>query len=215
MQSKIKICGATKASDVWLLDEAGASYAGLWYGVPKGKHNLELEKIEELSNLPTKSLKFILVTMNHNIAQLREAVNAGNIAGIQFHGFQLPAFIQKVKKEFGDSLKIFKVLHIKNDQCLEEDLVARYLEAGTDIIILDSYQDKTNIGSTGLAIADGFLTDFLSRWKISEKVMIAGGIDEHSIGLINNQHKPYGIDIDSAARIDGEISRERLREIIR
>ncbi|HSX84430.1 MAG TPA: hypothetical protein VLE50_03445, partial [Cellvibrio sp.] len=90
----------------------------------------------------------------------------------------------------------------------------RYLDAGTDIFILDSYQDQHHIGSTGVRLDDTYLNAFMNTWKMNNQVMIAGGIDEHSITNIFAKHSPYGVDIDSAARIRGAISYERIYSIM-
>jgi len=152
--------------------------------------------------------------MEQDLALLTQAVEESNVCGIQFHGFQSPAFIKKIKSTFGDSLKIFKVLHVKGEKCVEDAFIDRYLESGTDILILDSYQDKERIGSTGIRINNTFIEQFLAHRNIRNRVMIAGGIDDSSIKSTCIKHHPYGIDIDSAARIEGIISENKIRKII-
>lgn len=214
MNTKIKICGVTQPDEVLLLDEFGVSYAGLWYGIPDGRYNLDLKTLLNLSSIHTRELKFILVTIQHDIPLLSKAIENSHIYGIQFHGFQLPAFIKKIKLTFGDSIKIFKVLHVRNNKCAEEYLIERYIEAGTDVFILDSYQDKHQIGSTGIRISDEFIKKFFSLWGSKNKIMLAGGIDENIIETICLTHHPYGVDIDSAARCDTAITRQRVSNIM-
>ncbi len=214
MNTKIKICGVTQPDEVLLLDELGVSYAGLWYGIPEGRYNLDLKTLINLSSMHTRKLKFILVTIQHDISLLSKAIENGHIYGIQFHGFHLPGFIKKMKLAFGDSIKIFKVLHVRNNKCAEECLIERYLEAGTDVFILDSYQDKHKIGSTGIRISDDFIKEFFSIWGFKNKIMLAGGIDENIIETICLTHHPYGVDIDSAARCDTAITRQRVSNIM-
>lgn len=214
MLPTVKICGVTRAEEVAVLDDLGVAYAGLWYGIPQGKHNLSLQQLQHLSRIPVNQLKCVLVTMENNIELLAQAVEQANITGIQFHGFQLPAFIKRVRQRLGDTIKIFKVLHVRQSKCSEEDFIQRYLDAGTDVFILDSYQDQHHIGSTGVRLDDTYLSAFMNTWKINNQVMIAGGIDEHSIANIFAKHSPYGVDIDSAARIRGAISYERVYRIM-
>ena len=214
MNTKIKICGIKNSSEIKLLDDFGVSYSGLWYGIPKGPHNLTLKQLIDLSSIPTQNTQHLLVTMKQDIAFLGEAIEKSDVCGIQFHGFQSPAFIKKIKSTFGDSLKIFKVLHIKDEKCVEEPFIDRYLESGTDILILDSYQDKEKVGSTGIRIKDTFIEQFLSQRSLRGSVMIAGGMDESNINSTCIKHHPYGIDIDSAARIKGNISENKIRQIM-
>ncbi len=214
MNTKIKICGVKQVDEIQLLDKLGVSYAGLWYGIPSGHHNLDLNQLEHLSSTPTTNMQYLLVTMLQDITLLAEAIERSGVSGIQFHGFQLPAFIKKFKSTFGDAVKIFKVLHVRGDQCVEEDFIERYLESGADVLILDSYQDKERIGSTGVPISGEFIDHFFSHRHLDSRVMIAGGIDESNIEAICLKHRPYGIDIDSAARSNGIITGERIAKLI-
>ncbi len=214
MQPKVKICGINTAEEVQLLDEHAVSYAGVWYGVPKGKHNLDLDTLVSLSNMPTQTLKFILVTMQHDMKLLGEAVEKGCIEGIQLHGFHLPSLVGKIKSTFGDALKIYKVVHVKESKCVEDDLIDRYLDSGADVIILDSYQDTQNIGSTGISIEPEFVDDFLQQRNIPEKVMLAGGMQANSMKRMMQKYPLYGFDIDSAARENGLIDAHKVRELV-
>jgi phosphoribosylanthranilate isomerase len=214
MLAKIKICGVTTPAEISLLDAHDVSYAGLWYGIPRGRYNLDLQNLAQLSSIPTRTLKSILVTIENDIGALLEAIHHSHVSGIQFHGFQLPGTIKRIKQEFGSSLKIFKVLHIKNNSCSEESLIKRYIDAGTDVFILDTYLDKENLGSTGIKLNTDFLDSFFSRWPLNTRAMIAGGLDEYALADTIQSYQPYGIDIDTAARAKGTINTERVRHLM-
>lgn len=214
MQPKIKICGIRTAEEVQILDDLNVSYAGVWHGVPKGRHNLDIDELIALSTINTQQLEFILVTMQHDLKLIANAVEKGNIMGIQLHGFHLPSLVGKIKSTFGDALKIFKVVHVKDSKCVEDDLIDRYLDSGADVIILDSYQDTQNIGSTGISIDTQFVDDFLDKRKIADKVMLAGGMNKDSIGRMIGKHDLFGFDIDSAARANKVIDRNKVSEVI-
>lgn len=214
MQPKIKICGIRTADEVQILDDLNVSYAGVWHGVPQGKHNLDIDELIALSTQPVKQLEFILVTMQHDLKLISNAVEKGNITGIQLHGFHLPSLVGKIKSAFGDALKIFKVVHVKDSKCVEDDLIERYIDSGADVIILDSYQDTQNIGSTGISIDAQFVDSFLEQRKIADMVMLAGGMDRDSIAQTVQKHDLFGFDIDSAARANNVIDREKVSEIV-
>ncbi|MCY7296470.1 phosphoribosylanthranilate isomerase [Alteromonas sp. a30] len=214
MQPKIKICGIKTVEEVTLLDDLDVSYAGVWHGVPQGKHNLDINQLVTLSTQPTRHLKFILVTMQHDMKLIANAVEKGCIEGIQLHGFHLPSLVGKIKSTFGEALKIYKVVHVKESKCVEDDLIDRYLDSGADVIILDSYQDTQNIGSTGISIEPEFVDDFLQKRNMAEKVMLAGGMEAHSMQRMVKKHPLYGFDIDSAARENGLIDANKVRELV-
>lgn len=214
MKPKIKICGITSAEEISLLQTHNVAYAGLWHGIPQGKYELDLLQLKHLSDSATDALQLLLVTMSHDIQLLAKACEHAKIKGIQFHGFHLPAFIKQVKQQLGNDIKIFKVLHVQNNRCVESNLIERYLESGTDFFILDSFQNKQQIGSTGIRLNDEFISDFFSKWNIQNRTMIAGGIDEDCIESAFTLHQPFGFDIDSAARSQGVICKQRLSNIM-
>lgn len=214
MKPKIKICGVTSIEEIKILDQHNVTYAGLWHGIPQGRYDLELPQLKQLSDSTTHSLEFLLVTMSHDMQMLAQAREQCRIKGIQFHGFHLPGFIKQVKQEFGSDFEIFKVLHIQNNRCVEGNLIERYIESGVDYFILDSFQNKQQIGSTGVRLGADFIANFFHKWNIHEKTMIAGGIDETCLESIYESHKPFGFDIDSAARTGGAICPQRLAQIM-
>lgn len=213
MQVPVKICGITQTDEMELLRQTGMSYAGLWYDMPNGAHSCSLDQLIELSSCAGDSLEPVLVTVSQNLSVLSQALEQSRISAIQFHGFQLPAFIQKFRATVGKPLTLFKVLHVKNNQCLEDGFVERYMDAGVDRLILDSYQDSHRIGSTGQAISDEFVEQFIERYQVRDKVMLAGGINAYNIRGKLEQHRPFGFDIDSAARTQGRICRDQLKAI--
>lgn len=214
MNPAIKICGLVDSTEINLLDQQGVDYAGLWHGIPQGRYNLELAQLQQLTQCRLHHTKVLLVTMSQDLDFLSRALNHCEIHGIQFHGFPLPGFIRQVKQQFGSQLKIFNVLHVQHQRCVEENLIARYLDAGTDFFILDSFQSKHHIGSTGIRLDGQFLHRFFDKWNLQDKAMIAGGIDETCIADLYQQHQPHGFDIDSAVRHQGRICPERLGKLL-
>ncbi len=214
MPPKVKICGVTKADEIRHLDNHGVTYAGLWHGIPNGKYNLSLSELESLSSIPVKNIIFTLVTMKNDLTFLKKSSARRNIGAVQLHGFTLPKVIKQLKNELGSETLIFKVIHIKNNQCLEEGFIERYIDSGVDVLVIDSYQDKINIGSTGIKIDNSYIKNFISTWGDKVKIMVAGGINEHNISKLINTSLPFGIDIDSAARQGVNISENRIKAIM-
>ncbi|BFM17472.1 phosphoribosylanthranilate isomerase [Maricurvus nonylphenolicus] len=214
MLPKVKICGVTQAEVIKHLDNLGVSYAGLWHGIPEGKYNLSLAELTALTSIPVQNVSFTMVTLNSELDFLSQAIELAHINAIQFHGFTLPSVIEKIKHQYGHSIEILKVIHIKDNQCLEGGFIQRYIDAGCDALILDSYQDNTRIGSTGIRLEQHVITDFVSTWGNQISIMIAGGLSENTIPELITSTMPFGIDIDSAARHNGIINRERVTAIM-
>jgi phosphoribosylanthranilate isomerase len=206
----VKVCGVTHIDEVNLLDELDVQFAGLWCGIAKGRYTLDHHHLAHLTGTPTQTLKFILVTLEHSMRFFDKCIKSGRIYGIQLHGFQLPSVVKKLKTAFGQEYKIFKVLHIKGMQCIEAPMIDRYLEAGADLLVLDRFVDPSRIGSTGIPLKQGFLKAFIGQRVEAKKIMIAGGINNNNIGPICRTYQPFGVDIDSGARKNGVIHKDRV-----
>lgn len=213
-KTHLKICGITRSVDIRLLDNLGIDYAGLWCGIPQGAYNLETSVFIRLSNIPTQVLKFVIVTFQQSLKFFAPLVENSRISAIQLHGFQLPAFVKQLKSVLGSHIKIFKVIHVKGDYCSEETLIKRYLDAGTDIIILDSMRNQYHIGSTAIQINKNFMDKFMLQGISPEKIIIAGGINESNIRSLCQIYHPFGFDIDSAAKYDQWVCKNRVVRIM-
>lgn len=214
MKLKVKICGVTREVELNFLDRLGVSYAGLWYGIYDGKYNLDIDQFTELSSIPTEQLKKIMVTMLSDVDDILKPLKNCKIHGIQLHGFQLPSMVKRLTTLCGPDVQILKVLHINKGVCLEENLIERYLESGVTAFVLDNYENRGSIGSTGIPVNMDYLDWYNKKWKPVTNSMLAGGLSANNINKICRRYKPDAIDIDSAARFRGVINRRRVRNIM-
>ncbi|MGD9210170.1 MAG: hypothetical protein PVI90_05310 [Desulfobacteraceae bacterium] len=206
-QPYLKICGITQPEEIQLLDDLGVNFAGVWSGIPEGMYNLSRQELLSLSLSTRNSLKLILVTLHNTLSTIKSLVESVDLAGIQLHGFQLPSFVQQIRDAFGESLQIFKVLHVHGEICVEDNLIQRYIQAGVDIFIIDTFQNKHHIGSTGIPLKEDFLDRFIPDRLAANQIILAGGIAPSNIRQICYNYRPFGIDIDSAARKNGKINK--------
>ena len=106
---KVKICGITNTNEIHQLDELGVDFAGVWWGIPKGKYNLTDSSIQRVMNVKTNTLKTIVVTLEHNHEKLRKLTETENFFAIQLQGFQLPSSIKKMRDSFHRDAKVSSV----------------------------------------------------------------------------------------------------------
>src|SRR5256885_2606274 len=91
---QVKICGATTPSELYMLDQAGVDYAGIWFHVPFGRYAIERQRFLELARTPLRQLRCVGVTTENDPDVITAFVRESGIAGIQLHGFHLPQVIQ-------------------------------------------------------------------------------------------------------------------------
>jgi phosphoribosylanthranilate isomerase len=211
---KLKICGVTEKEMVHKLDKMGVDYVGLWFNVQRGEYELDIDLFKNISSTKTKNLKLIGVTLDNDYKRIIKYVKYTNIQGIQLHGFQLPGVINKLKKSVSEKIKIIKVLHIKNERCMEYQYIDRYISAGVDLFILDTYISKNKIGSTGIKYSLEKIDSLITNIGESN-IILAGGIDSELIKKLYVYQNLHGVDIDTAARSNGRISASKVRKLVK
>ena len=202
----IKICGIKEPEEVDLLNHSSADLAGIWYGVGGGRADLSFDRFRSLAReiSATGRMKPVLVTFIDEIRHLQETIAQSGLEWVQLHGFQPPSVIAALKKVFGASLRIIKVLHVLGRHCLEGPLVKAYERAGTDYILFDAATPDGRLGSSGHRIDTDIVCALANRLAVP--FLIAGGISAHNI----EHHRPAaehprfaGFDVDSGARDRG------------
>src|SRR5262249_31838658 len=135
------------------------------------------------------------------------------IAAVQVHGFMLPGAVQRLRMLLEDTVEIFKVLHFKKGQCLERSLVRAYSDSGADAFVVDNFESRERIGSTGAAVPLEAMSEIAESVGL-HRVFLAGGVDEARIRDVDARFALRGFDIDSAARVGDRVDRTRVMKLV-
>ncbi len=209
---QVKICGMTEPEEINMLDAAVVDYSGLWFLVPGGRYNLDREHFLQLTHTHARHLKKIGVTTENDPDLIANFVRDSKLSGIQLHGFQLPKEVQMIKNRLGHC-QLLKVLHIQKGRCLEKSLLKEYAQCGADAFILDNFISRQQPGSTGERIPSQTVEELVEILG-SERLFLAGGMDDNGIRSIRSDLPLLGVDIDSGARVASKISQSKVRAIV-
>lgn len=197
----VKICGATRPTDINLLSEAGVDLVGLWHGVPGGHAELDAGRLATLAQATTTTqLRPVLITLRTSAAAIGQVMSAAGLSWVQLHGYQPPSTVRALKTADGE-LRVIKVLHVSDGGCPEQPLIRAYERAGTDYFLLDSVTEDGRLGSTARVLdvaAVLALADLISR-----PFLLAGGIAaDRAIQLreVSSHPRFLGVDVDTGAR---------------
>jgi phosphoribosylanthranilate isomerase len=197
----VKICGATRPADIDLLASAGADLVGLWHKVPGGHAELGIGQLAALAHTAaTTQVRPVLVTLLTTAAAIRQVLSAARLNWIQLHGYQPPGTVHALKTTDED-LRVIKVLHVREGDCLERNLIPAYERAGVDYFLLDSITEHGRLGSTAQALDGTAVLDLAER--ISKPFLLAGGITAEQAGQlreVSGHPRFLGIDVDTGAR---------------
>lgn len=194
----IKICGNTSLGDAHLAAEAGADAVGFVFAA--SPRRVTVEQVAAITpHLPAR-LEKIGIFVNASYEEIRSAVEAGGLTGVQLHsdaGVELPA---QLRDYFGPSLRILRVVHFGPQAMIHAGLVAR--DPHVDGVLVDS-RTATAVGGTGLAFdwvaARNGLFKNLERQK---PIIVAGGLNPDNIVEAIATLQPWGVDAVSGVEVE-------------
>lgn len=214
----MKVCGVTEPAEIDVLAAQPVDFAGLWYGVPGGPSDLSLDEWREFgaAAVATPRLTPVMVTFLKDIEALREAIETSDVRVVQLHGYQTPGLVRKVK-EISNDVRVLKVLHVREGECVESRLISGYEKAGVDVFLFDAVSADGRIGSTGETLDAGLVATLAE--DLERPFLLAGGIsasNRDDYDAVVADHRFLGIDVDTNARgADGKIAAENVEAICR
>lgn len=213
---RVKVCGIKHQAEIDLLAARQVDFAGLWYGVPGGPHDLDFDTWRALAaaTAATGTLTPVLVTFLKEVEPIREALESSGVHWVQLHGYPTPGFVRALK-ELGPDVRVIKVLHIRSGKLLEERLLAAYEKAGVDIFLFDVVTEDGRVGSTGQTLDPQLVASFAGA--ITTPFLLAGGISARNrddYAAVASSPGFLGVDVDTNARdAAGEISAANVAAI--
>ena len=126
---------------------------------------------------------------------------------IQFVDSTKPAVYEKLHWEIPE-IKFIQVIHVHNQNSVEE---AKQIAPYVDALLLDS-------GNPTLSVKELGGTGRMHNWDLSRQicksvnlpVYLAGGLNPQNVKEAIEKVKPYGLDICSALRTNGNLDKQKV-----
>jgi len=199
MSTKVKICGITNSADAAAAIAAGADALGFIFA-EKSPRFVPIATVAEIvRDVPPYVLR-VGVFVNPTEEFVTEAIAAGGLNLLQFHGDELPEFCTR----FG--LMSMKALRVRDAASLEQ--LAQF---HTDAFLLDAYSAK-GLGGTG----ETFNWDLaIAAKKLGRPVFLAGGLTPENVAAAVQQVRPFGVDVSSGVEVSpGKKDHAKVRAFI-
>jgi len=203
----IKICCISSIKEAEMAIRAGASALGLVGHMPSGPGIISDELIAKIAVEVPKHIETFLLTSETNVDKIIQHYTKVNTTTIQIVDALTFGSHAEIKKAL-PHVKIVQVLHVLNESSIEKAIeISKYV----DTILLDS-------GNPNLATKELGGTGRVHNWEISkiivEKVTIpvflAGGINTSNVLKAINIVNPYGLDLCSGVRTNGNLDTHKL-----
>jgi phosphoribosylanthranilate isomerase len=206
-KTHIKICCISSVEEAILAINAGATALGLVGHMPSGPGIISDNLIAEIAGSIPKHIDTFLLTSETDIDQIIQHHSKVNTTTIQIVD-ELTNGTHVELKSALPSVKIVQVLHILDETSIEKAII---ISKNVDAILLDSGNPNLNtkkLGGTGRT----------HNWEISKTIVekveipvfLAGGLNPKNAAKAINEVNPYGLDLCSGVRTNGNLDIDKL-----
>jgi phosphoribosylanthranilate isomerase len=207
MKPRIKICCINSINEAKLAISFGASAIGLVGKMPSGPGPIEDKLIASIiKTVPPPIATFLLTseTTAENIIAHQQRVHSSTIQIVD----ALTERNYKQIREQLPSIKLVQVIHVIDESSVGE---AIELSEEVDALLLDSGNPKLTIkelGGTGRVHNWDLSKEIVRQSKVP--VFLAGGLNPTNLAAAIETVQPFGIDVCSGLRTDGNLDEEKL-----
>jgi phosphoribosylanthranilate isomerase len=211
MTPRIKICCISSLAEARLAVAHGAHALGLVGRMPSGPGVISDETIAEIARAAPPPIATFLLTCETEAAEIIAHARRTHTSVLQLVDAVRPETYAALRAAL-PSVKVVQVLHVRGDATLDEALeVAPYVDA----LLLDS-------GNPTLAVKELGGTGRVHDWAVSRRIVeqsgrpvfLAGGLNPDNVARALAEVRPYGLDICSGVRSDGQLDGAKLERLI-
>lgn len=190
---------------------AGASAIGLVGRMPSGPGPISDELIRDIALSVPPPIATFLLTCETSVKDIIAHHRRTNTNTIQIVDLLTVGTHADLKSAL-PSVKIVQVIHVLDESSVD---LAVSLSENVDALLLDS-------GNPNLKIKELGGTGRVHNWKLSRKIVenascpvfLAGGLKPENVRQAIEEVRPFGVDICSGIRIDGNLDITRLKNFI-
>jgi len=169
---KIKICGISTPETLDAVIAARADHVGLMFYPPSPRF-VSHEIARQLGQCAAGRIGRVGVFVDADDAALADAIAAGGLDALQFHGAESPERVAQARARFG--LPVWKVLSVAARGDLDR---AKSYTGAADFLLLDAKTPKGALpGGMGLS----FDWNLLAGWKAPLPWGLAGGLSAANV----------------------------------
>lgn len=207
MPTRTKICCISSEDEAALAVSAGAAALGLVGPMPSGPGTLSVETAARLARVVPPGVDSFYLTSQTTAAGILAEVAQVRPTVVQVVQHIDPAEAATLRRGLG-ATRYVQVVHVEGHDALE--LIERYA-AHADAFLLDSGRPSAptqELGGTGRT----------HDWSVSrafvqaspKPVWLAGGLKPDNARAAIEAVRPFGLDLCSGVRTDGDLDPEKL-----
>lgn len=190
--AEVKICGITCEKEIQYLNILKPQYAGFVFA--ESKRKIDSEKASCLVSILNKDIKAVGVFRNNDLNEIISTCKQVNLYAVQLHGNENFEFIEKLRDNLNDDIKIWKALSINNEENIIEFMERKHP-------FIDKYLiDGSNPGSGEDYNLDR-LKHIAIKYNLCNNFILAGGINSHNVIEKIEKVLPEIVDVSSGVEV--------------
>jgi phosphoribosylanthranilate isomerase len=204
---RIKICCIKSVEEARIAVSFGASAIGLVARMPSGPGPISDDLIREIAATVPPPVATFLLTSETSVYEIIRHHQRTNTNTIQIVDSLSEGTYAQLRSAL-PSVKIVQVIHVVDEHSVNE---AIRIAESVDAILLDS-------GNPCLKIKELGGTGRVHNWELSRRIRInskcpvflAGGLNPGNVRQAIETVRPYGVDVCSGVRTDGNLDIRKL-----
>ena len=209
---KVKICCISSIEEARLAVAYGAAAIGLVGRMPSGPGIITDELIHSIAKTVLPPIDSFLLTSETTAEAIIAHHNKVNTTTIQIVDALSGREYHKIREAI-PHVKLVQVIHVMDEKAVQE---AIEISEWVDAILLDSGNPNLStkvLGGTGKT--HNWDLSKKIREKISLPIFLAGGINKDNIRKAIDHVQPFGIDLCSSVRTNGQLDERKLEELFK
>jgi phosphoribosylanthranilate isomerase len=209
---RVKVCCIATAAEADLAMEAGADALGLVSAMPSGPGPIPEAKIVSVVRHVGARAATVLLTSRQDAAGIGRQLDRIRPAVVQLVD-ELSEGAYEALRASHPEVALMQVIHVRDARSVDEAMsVAPFVDA----ILLDS-------GNPAAAVKELGGTGRVHDWTISRAireavrvpVFLAGGLRAGNVADAIAAVQPFGVDVCSGVRVNGQLDAEAVRAFVR
>jgi phosphoribosylanthranilate isomerase len=195
MSPWIKICANTSLDDALMAAEAGANALGFVFA-PSPRCITAEQAAAIVPHLP-RAIEKIGVFVDASFEEIAPIVETAALTGVQLHFAPPDGLSTRLRRRFGPSLRILRVVHFRDTDSLDATALN---DPDADGILVDSRTAKA-VGGTGIPFDWDAAREGLFGKPGGNKLIAAGGLSPANVEDAIAKLQPWGVDVVSGVEL--------------
>ena len=208
---RVKVCCISSIEEARLAVDLGASALGLVSAMPSGPGVITDELIGTIAPAAPPGVATFLLTSQLDADAIVEQQRRARVNTLQVVD-RLPTGSHRRLREALPGIALVQVVHVGGEESFDEAVA---VASEVDAILLDS-------GNQGLAVKELGGTGRVHDWAISRRIreavpvplFLAGGLRPENVREAIELVGPYGLDVCSGVRTDGQLDAAKLERFM-